>query len=542
MAVFAAVTSSTAPAAAQSDDEVATFDVDDPYFEYQDHLRTIRAPEAWTITRGDPEVTLAIVDTGVSDEHRDLRGAFWSHPTNGGAGYDHLRRSRDTYVSGEVDWHGTAIAGIAAARANDGYGISGVAPEVSVMVRRIYASEDEFSSPVLEGYGDAVAAIYGAAAEGADVILLPWGGTRPNADLVRAIRDVGVPVVAAAGNDGVDLSQSSSPRRYPAAYELSNLVTVAATDGDGALWREGESAPASNYGVDSVGLAAPGASILAPDAVTGSHSFGFSGTSYAAPQVAAALALGRSIAPNAPAAELVGEVVRSARRSGALRGKVTSGGVLDVQAFLRGVQRPACDPFLPPAPFVDVDRSGAHYFNVDCVSFWEVARGVAEDRFAPDRQVTRAQMASFLTRVIALAGELPEDPPDAFTDDDTSTHVAAIDALAALGIAQGDGDGRFSPDGTVTRAQMASFVVRTVELLTDRPAVSDRTWFDDVQGTAHERTINAARELTITLGSSEPRLFEPGRTTRRDHMASFLARTLDALRREGVPLTRSSSS
>ncbi|MFA9446126.1 S8 family serine peptidase [Egicoccus sp. AB-alg6-2] len=525
--------------------------VNDPLFPEQHHLPIIRAPEAWEITRGSPAISIAVVDTGVSPHHPDLAGAFWTD-AQGHHGYDYLRGTNETFVDGGRDWHGTAVAGVAAARADDGVGTAGVAPGVSISVRRILESAGPFSSPQLRTTVDtAVRAIEDAATAGADVILLPWGFAElspgQRSQLRTVIAGVGVPVVAAAGNSYLDLSsRAGSSGPWPARFnDLPNLVTVAASDREGYLLYDERDGTGSNYGRTTVDLAAPGEAILAPDVGFESDDyFRFHGTSFAAPQVAGALALGRSIAPTMSTNELVGEVIRSVTPTNRLQGQVVSGGVLDVAEFLRNVRRRACTEEVASggSPFTDVSAQGAHGFNIKCVAHWGVAEGVGDGRYAPGRHVTRGQMASFLVRILEVAGDpaATADAPDAFPDDDGSVHETAINRLAAAGIATGRADGRFQPGAPVTRAQMASFLTRTIhhfEIHSGEP----RAWFNDVEGSAHEQAILAAREFGITLGTTEPRLFEPALHTRRDHMASFVSRTLEVLRREGVELTPRSS-
>ncbi len=511
--------------------------VNDPLRALQWHLERTRVPEAWALSLGTSQVTIALIDTGVDPEHRDLAGALWADPVTGAPGWDYVRGGTDPFVGADEDWHGTAVAGIAVARANDGYGIAGVAPGVRLMVRRIYASTSTSSPPALIGYADAARAVRDAASDGADVILITWGGTVPDAALFDAIRTAGVPVVAAAGNDGQDLSgDAPARRRYPAAYRLPNLVTVAASDLDGGLLDNGRMR--SNYGARHVELAAPGDEVVSLRA-QGGHAY-YEGTSFAAPQVAGALALGRSLAPGATAAELVAELVRTARRSPELEGLVTSGGVLDVAAFLRSLERPSCSSELPPTTYLDVDRSSPHAFNIDCLTWYGVTRGVGDDRFAPKRGMTRGETASFLARILALAGDGVDSQAAAatgmptFADTEGSVHAQSIEVVAAAGIARGRDDGTFGPAELVTRAQMAAFVVRSVEVLTDQVFVAGRDWFDDVNGSAHEASVLVARDLGITQGSVEPRRFEPDRTITRDQMASFTARLLDVLGRQGV--------
>jgi subtilisin family serine protease len=510
--------------------------VNDPLRRLQWHLDRTGVPAAWALSRGSPEVTIAVIDTGVDDRHGDLAGAFWRDPRSGSYGFNHVDGSFETFVSQAADWHGTAVAGVAAARADDGFGIAGVAPGARLMVHRIYASTAVNVPPTQTSYANAVQAIQDAKAAGADVLLLTWGGTTPSSELLAAIRGSGLPVVASAGNDGQDLSGAPSIRRYPAMYQLPNLVTVAASDrNDRILSNE---RIASNYGASHVELAAPGEDIVS---LSGSGHALFEGTSFAAPQVAAALALGRSIAPNATANGLVGALLRTVRRVPALTDKVTTGGVLDVAAFLRSVDRPACGTDLPPTAFVDVSRSSPHAGNIDCVVWYGVAVGTSADRFSPRRTITRGEMATFIARTLEAGGyDVGSVPSAGFTDTAGTTHERSIDIVAAAGIAKGTGGGRFEPGRHVTRGQMATFVVGAVETLVGTELTSSQRWFDDVAGTTHERSILVARELEISLGTSDPRTFEPNREMPREQMASFVARTLDALGRRGVTVERRS--
>ena len=88
--------------------------------------------------------------------------------------------------------------------------------------------------------------------------------------------------------------------------------------------------------------------------------------------------------------------------------------------------------------------------------------------FCPDQPVTRAQMASFLTRALGLVSASPAG----FTDTAGNTHQADIDALAAAGVTKGCATNppRYCPEQPVTRAQMATFLVRALELIDSTPA------------------------------------------------------------------------
>jgi hypothetical protein len=146
----------------------------------------------------------------------------------------------------------------------------------------------------------------------------------------------------------------------------------------------------------------------------------------------------------------------------------------------------------------------------------DITAGCAAERFCPDGAVTRAQMATFLVRAL----DLPPTNHDYFTDDAGSTHEANINRLAASGITAGCSAGRFCPDGRVTRAQMASFLTRALDL----PATT-RDYFTDDETSQHEANINRLAASGITSGCSSAR-FCPSGTVTRGQMAAFLRRGL----------------
>ena len=147
-----------------------------------------------------------------------------------------------------------------------------------------------------------------------------------------------------------------------------------------------------------------------------------------------------------------------------------------------------------------------------------ITTGCTATSYCPDDQVTRAQMATFLARALAL------DPvsSDSFSDDDGSVHESNIEALAGSGITLGCADGLFCPDDSVSRAQMASFLVRGIDGLD--PATQD--YFADDDGNVHEANINVVAENGITLGCGEA-VYCPTDSVTRGQMAAFLFRALN---------------
>jgi hypothetical protein len=136
-------------------------------------------------------------------------------------------------------------------------------------------------------------------------------------------------------------------------------------------------------------------------------------------------------------------------------------------------------------------------------------------------------MATFIANAVEAAGaELPAGP-DSFDDDNSSVHELAINRLAAVGIVRGVGVRRYDPNGSVTREQMATFLVRAFEYVTQTALVPGPNAFDDDDGSLHERSINAAAAAGFASGVGA-RLFAPAADVRRDQMATFVVRWLRA--------------
>jgi subtilisin family serine protease len=220
--------------------------------------------EAWEQSRGSGQV-IAIVDTGVDLTHPDLEPNIWTNTLEGLGlegidedlngrtddlhGYDFVDDDGDP---GDYEFHGTHVAGTAAAVADNDKGIAGVAPEAEIMAVRVLDGDGSgFSAEIAEG-------IAYAAENGADVINLSLGGAAGEGDQltedaieIAAAEDA--VVVAAAGNEGID---NDSEPHTPCALPQANLICVAAINQAGGL------AGFSSFGAESVDIAAPGTSIL----------------------------------------------------------------------------------------------------------------------------------------------------------------------------------------------------------------------------------------------------------------------------------------
>lgn len=199
------------------------------------------------------------------------------------------------------------------------------------------------------------------------------------------------------------------------------------------------------------------------------------------------------------------------------------------------VPLPAACPPAGDARFDDVPVDAWYAAHVDCGVVHQLLLGVAPRSYQPAAMVTRGQVASFVFRLLQRTERLPGEVPNAFHDDDGSVHEAAIDALAAIGVAVGRSPGVFEPEAVVTRAQAASFLVRLQEsFVGSLPAAA--TTFEDLDA-LHGPAVEKASAAGLTSGTT-PWTFAPGSTVRRDQFGVFLVRSLGWFEREGLLAAR----
>ncbi len=180
---------------------------------------------------------------------------------------------------------------------------------------------------------------------------------------------------------------------------------------------------------------------------------------------------------------------------------------------------------LPPGgSFVD-DDGNVHEGGIEAIYEAGITQGCnppANDRFCPERTVTRGQMAVFLARALSL----PEPPTDYFSDDNGHIFEGGINRLRAAGITQGcnpPANNRFCPDREMTRGEMAAMLARAF----DYP-VSDQNRFTDDNQHIFESAIQKIAAAGVTDGCNPPanNRFCPNREITRDQMATFLTRAL----------------
>ncbi len=301
-------------------------------------------PEAWARTRG-AGVVVAVIDTRVDFSHPDLVDRLWTNPNEacGAAsdtdhdglvgdchGWDFSSNSAtDQLHPTSNQYHGSHVAGIIGATANNRIGISGIAPEVTIMPLAV--GDPNNMIPL----SAAAAAINYAVDHHASVINASWGGggAMPSylSNTIARAEAAGIVFVAAAGNNGADITNGGF---FPGGALNSNVITV------GASTANDTPASFSNYSATRVAVFAPGQYVLAtlPMSVNGGYGL-LSGTSMAAPEVTAEVALLRSLDPTLTASQVKDRIMATAKRLSSLSNKAASGARIDVTAAVGTVVR-----------------------------------------------------------------------------------------------------------------------------------------------------------------------------------------------------------
>lgn len=207
---------------------------DDPLYANLWGIRMIQANYTWDVTTGNRNIIVAVVDTGVDYNHEDLSAV------NASLGWDFVNNDADPM---DDNGHGTHVAGTVAATVNNGKGVVGVAPGITIMPLKVLDSNGSGR------ISDIANAITYAADHGAKILSMSLGSWFPSKAMEDATKYAvytkGTLAFAAAGNDGLQLNT------YPAAYNWVLAVAAVGYDGNRAAY--------SNYGT-FVDIAAPGGS------------------------------------------------------------------------------------------------------------------------------------------------------------------------------------------------------------------------------------------------------------------------------------------
>lgn len=325
----------------------------------------IKLAKAWNMLTGKTlkKVLVAVIDTGVDYDHPDLINIMWKNgkeiegngidddkngyvdDVNGWNFYhDNNKVCNETLTYNKLyniyeseDDHGTHVAGIIGATADNGIGVAGVAAKANIQIMSVKAlgGKDGVSKEV--GTTSSITqAIQYAEKMGADICNLSFGGIDKDPVLEEVMKQSRMLFIAAAGN-GDDKYRGYSIDKnpiYPAAYNLDNIISVANINWNGKLHSS------SNFGVINVDLAAPGSFILStvvdvPSNANRIDPYNFYvGTSMSAPMVTGVAAMLASSNPGISNYQIKKAIINSSQKLDSLSDKVSSGGMLDAFAAL----------------------------------------------------------------------------------------------------------------------------------------------------------------------------------------------------------------
>lgn len=314
-----------------------------------------QAGEAWAAGHtGSETVYVGVTDEGIQFDHPDLVGNVGPNPgdstfdgldndNNGFVddvyGWDFVSNDNTVYDGGKrgnLDKHGTHVAGTIGAVGGNGKGVAGVSWSVRMLSGKFLGRNGGTTANAIK----AVDYFTGLKAKNVNIVATnnSWGGGGFSQALLNAINrggDADILFIAAAGNGGGDGvgDNNDTTVTFPSNYECTNagarswdcVIAVASITSSGAK------SGFSNYGAGTVDLGAPGSGIYStlPPKTYGSYS----GTSMATPHVTGGAALYASTHPGAPAAEVKNALLAATTPTTSLAGRTVTGGRLNVSGF-----------------------------------------------------------------------------------------------------------------------------------------------------------------------------------------------------------------
>lgn len=270
---------------------------------WQWSLRRIEAPQAWSVTRGDRDLVVAVIDTGVDPDHPELAGRVLR-------GFNVVHPNKPAH---DDNGHGTAVAGLIAAKGQNGRGFAGVCPECKIMPVKVNHPGTGAVSAAHIAQAIRWAAREGASVINASVGVVQWehGLTDDTledlADAIRFALKHNVVVVCAAGPS---VSPPPFPGTWSVLWDFRGLIAAGGTDRHD---RKAACSPTGNF----ISVTAPSDGVLTTFPRAQGRLYGtFGGTSAAAPHVSGLAALVRSLRPNLRPHEVKGLIQRCADRLG----------------------------------------------------------------------------------------------------------------------------------------------------------------------------------------------------------------------------------
>ena len=433
-----------------NDDYVYTRDPNEPYNQYW--LYTTRITRAWNLVHADNTVTVATLDTGVDFDHADLEDnllmdyawdAYNSKPLSA------------SVPNGDRIGHGTMVAGIISARANNGIGLAGASFNATILPVKVFndtGAPEATTASVLSGYKYVVDLATSKTVSNLRVINTSFGSYNTYSSSGYCLKDealrkaivsaknAGIVTVCSGGN-----GKDGKPRTdniYPADFDECVAVTALNTDNTNCYW--------SDYNKKNT-ISAPGLLVTTTDA-TGGYSKA-SGTSMAAPIVSGVFALLFAAEPVATVDDACNAVYATATPISDAENDRTdisgSHGAIDASAAVEALEG------LGRTAFSDVHPGEWFYNAVYFAKAHGIMNGVGDTgEFQPSAPTTRAQAATVLYNVYSK-GEVASscNKPDV---DQSEWYANAVNWCVAHGIMTGydDGSNTFGPNDSLTREQM----------------------------------------------------------------------------------------
>ncbi len=473
----------------------------DPQYDLQWENRTTGTENAWDITRGDPSIVIAVIDSGVNPgpEFGDRLLAGQSFTGN------------DPH-SDDLG-HGTSVAGVAAAEANNNVAGAGVCPVCKILPVQAATADGTVA------WSAAARGIVWAVDQGADILNLSFGGDATTSVLSDAIEyalSQGVAIVASAGNSG------NEDPMYPA--RLPGVISVGGHDESGNRYSW------STYG-QLVDVAAPGCVLT----IEGNSPATVCGTSFASPWVAGAVAL--LLASNGP---MTPDRVETALESSTIANDWVRTGRIDASLLIRQTP-PSLDPLQPRIRSRSVVLTGEYSGSISQVelmvdgSIAAVDTHPAAGRFQLMWDATTVQLGDHQLLVDAIddQGNTLTGVPvtieiyrdTGFKDVSSSAYYgSAVTWMVDNTITGGTSATTFEPDSPVTRAQLATFLWR----FSGSPSPTVATLLKDVAPDSwYTQAVNWLVETGITSGAT-PTTFEPTQAVSRAQAATLLWRLAGA--------------